>query len=67
MDVDQHVTDDKDEVLSPCNMQASVSHDQIQVQVYKIVNKWLVNLKQINQMTNQVQVIKLKFSNGFLL
>ena len=64
------VEDNKIQVLSNSNMQASGSHDQSQelVQVMtkcKINNKCLVH--HLNQMINQVQAIKFKCSNQPML
>ena len=65
------VEDDKNQVLSNSNMQASGSHDQNQASTSDTqckINKWLVHhLKWINQMSIQVQAIKFKYSNQPIL
>jgi hypothetical protein len=58
------VEDDKDQVLSNSNVQASGSHDHCQASAndHKVQDQqWLVH--RLNQMINQVQTIKFKCSN----
>ena len=62
------VEDNKNQVLSNSNVQASGSHDQDQASASdakcKINNKWLVH--HLNQVINQMQAIKCKYSNQLI-
>jgi hypothetical protein len=57
------VEDDKDQVLSNSNVQASGFHDQNHASHHLKckINKWLVH--HLNQVINPIQVIKCKCSN----
>ena len=63
------VEDDKNQVLSNSNVQASGSHDQVQARLVmtkcKINNKWLVH--HLNQVIYQMQAIKCKCFNQPML
>ena len=63
------VEDDKNQVLSNSNVQASGSHDQVRASTSltkcKINNKWLVH--HLNQVINQMLAIKCKCFNQQML
>ena len=64
-----NVEDDKNQVLSNSNVQASGSHDQVQASAsddkLQDQHKWLVH--HLNQVINQIQSIKCKCSNQPIL